>query len=375
LVGLCAVIFWGTFFPLISEAVTGERSSLGGAWFDRYTAPLAIVLVLFTGIGPLLAWRQVSAGSLWRLVRWPLAATAVATLALVALADAESEPLALALFCFAFFALAALIGEFVRAAAARRALSGGSWFGALATAVARNRRRYGGYTVHAGVALLFIAVAASSSFQTSSDVRLRPGDSATVGDYQVTYERPTTSIDPAEERLTFGAVLDVDRDGEQFAVLEPERNYYASTAAMGSGPVRSFFEGEATSEVGRREGVGGDLWTAMRPDLEPLDGLIAGADRRLMRLARDSDPAETGAQQQLSYLQGLAIRSIAERYEADASPIDLRVNVNPFVIWIWLGGGIAIGGALFALWPVPAGRRRQVSDVYAARLARDLGRA
>jgi cytochrome c-type biogenesis protein CcmF len=375
LVGLCAVIFWGTFFPLISEAVTGERSSLGGAWFDRYTAPLAIVLVLFTGIGPLLAWRQVSAGSLWRLVRWPLAATAVATLALVALADAESEPLALALFCFASFALAALIGEFVRAAAARRALSGGSWFGALATAVARNRRRYGGYIVHAGVALLFIAVAASSSFQTSSDVRLRPGDSATVGDYQVTYERPTTSIDPAEERLTFGAVLDVDRDGEQFAVLQPERNYYASTAAMGSGPVRSFFEGEATSEVGRREGVGGDLWTAMRPDLEPLDGLIAGADRRLMRLARDSDPAETGAQQQLSYLQGLAIRSIAERYEADASPIDLRVNVNPFVIWIWLGGGIAIGGALFALWPVPAGRRRQVSDVYAARLARDLGRA
>ena len=74
LVGLCLVIFWGTFFPLISEAITGERSSLGSPWFDRYTAPLAIVLVLFTGIGPLLAWRRVSAGSLWRLVRWPLAA-------------------------------------------------------------------------------------------------------------------------------------------------------------------------------------------------------------------------------------------------------------------------------------------------------------
>jgi cytochrome c-type biogenesis protein CcmF len=375
LVGLCAVIFWGTFFPLISEALTGERSSLGGAWFDRYTAPLAIVLVLFTGIGPLLAWRQVSAGSLWRLVRWPLAASAVATFALIAVSDAESEPLALALFCFAFFALAALLSEFVRAAAARRALSGGSWLGALAAAVGRNRRRYGGYIVHAGVALLFIAVAASSSFQTSSDLRLRPGESATVGDYRVTYERPTTSIEPAEERLTFGAVLDVDRDGRQFAVLHPERNYYASTAAMGSGPVRSFFEGEATSEVGRREGVGGDLWTAMRPDLEPLDGMIAGADRRLTRLANGNDPGDAEAQQQLSYLQGLAIRAIAERYETDSSPINLRVNVNPFVIWIWLGGAVAIGGALFALWPAPATRRRQVSDVYAARLARDLGRA
>jgi cytochrome c-type biogenesis protein CcmF len=158
-------------------------------------------------------------------------------------------------------------------------------------------------------------------------------------------------------------------------VLHPERNYYASTAAMGSGPVRSFFEGEATSEVGRREGVGGDLWTAMRPDLQPLDEMITGADRRLTRLAGDSDPADVEAQQQLSYLQGLAIRAIADRYESDSSTIDLRVNINPFVIWIWLGGAIAIGGALFALWPAPATRRRQVSDVYAARLAKDLGRA
>jgi cytochrome c-type biogenesis protein CcmF len=267
------------------------------------------------------------------------------------------------------------VGEFVRGAAARQALAGGSWLGALATVVARNRRRYGGYTVHAGIAILFIAVAASSSFQTSSDVRLRPGDSAQVGDYQVTYERATTSIDPAEERLTFGAVLDVDHEGRQFAVLQPQRNYYAATSSGGEGPVRSFFEGEATSEVGRRESAGGDLWTAMRPDLEPLDPMIDGADERLMRLARGTDPADAGAQQQLSYLQGLAVRAIAERYESEGSAIDLRVNLNPFVIWIWLGGAIAIGGGLFALWPVPAGRRRQVSDVYAARLARDLGRA
>ena len=68
LVGLVVVIFWGTFFPLISEAVTGEKSSLGPVWFDQYTAPLAIVLVLFTGIGPLLAWRRISAGTIWRLV-------------------------------------------------------------------------------------------------------------------------------------------------------------------------------------------------------------------------------------------------------------------------------------------------------------------
>ncbi len=126
LVGLCVVIFWGTFFPLISEAITGERSSLGSPWFDRYTTPLAILLVLFTGIGPLLAWRRVSAGSLWRLVRAPLAAAVVATVALAVFTDALEEPLALTLFAFAAFALAALVAEF--------------WRGAVGPARAQRRR-------------------------------------------------------------------------------------------------------------------------------------------------------------------------------------------------------------------------------------------
>ena len=228
LVGLCVVIFWGTFFPLISEAITGEKSSLGSPWFDRYTAPLAILLVLFTGIGPLLAWRRVSAGSLWKMVRAPLAVAVVATIAVAALTDALDHPLALALFAFAFFALAALVAEFYRGAAAQRALSGGGFLGALGRVVARNRRRYGGYIVHAGFALLLIAVAASSSFQTSEDLRLMPGKSAQVGDYTVTYVRPTQSIDPKEQKLVFGAVLDITRDGKQVTTLLPARDYYSS---------------------------------------------------------------------------------------------------------------------------------------------------
>jgi cytochrome c-type biogenesis protein CcmF len=375
LVGLCAVIFWGTFFPLISEAFTGERSVLGPPWFDRYTTPLAILLVLFTGIGPLLAWKRVSVGALWRIVRGPLAAATVAAVAIVLLADGLAAPLALALFAFAAFALAALAQEFARGAGAQRRLSGGSWIGSLGRVVARNRRRYGGYTVHAGVAILLIAIAASSSFQTSRDLRLSPGESATVADYRITYERPTTAVDAHEQKLIFGAVLDVHRDGSRFATLHPTREYYSVGSMAGAGPVRGFFEGEATSEIGRREGLASDLWTAMQPDLEPLDGMIAGADRRLVRLAEDVGPNDEAGRQQLSALQGLAVRAIAERYESAALPIDLRVNVNPLVMWIWLGAGIAVSGALLAVWPAPPARRRRVSDVYAARLAKDLGRA
>ena len=372
LVGLCLVIFWGTFFPLISEAITGERSSLGSPWFDRYTAPLAIVLVLFTGIGPLLAWRRVSAGSLWRLVRWPLAVAALATAVARIDTEALSEPLAALLFAFAFFSLAALAAEFWRGAAAQRALSGDGRLQALGRVISRNRRRYGGYIVHAGFALAMIAVAASSSFQTSVDLRLLPGESGEVGDYTVTYVEPTSSIDDAEQRLTFGAVLDVERDGEAFALLRPSRNYYASVASEGT--VRGFFEGEATSEVGRRESAGGDLWTAMRPDLAGFDQFIAGADRRIERVAGDAGPEAPFLNDLRSSLQGVAVAALSERYQSEPVPVDFRVNVNPLVIWIWVGGAIGIIGALIAVWPAPEARRRRVSDVYAARLARDLER-
>jgi cytochrome c-type biogenesis protein CcmF len=373
LVGLCVVIFWGTFFPLISEAITGERSSLGSPWFDQYTTPLAILLVLFTGIGPLLAWRKVSAGSLWKLVRAPLAVAVAGTIAICVFTDALDAPLALALFAFAFFALAALAAEFWRGASAQRSLAGGSRLRALARVTGRNRRRYGGYIVHAGIAVLFMAVAASSSFQTSEDIRLAPGESAEVDDYTVTYVRPTSAIDDKEQRLTFGALLQVDRDGEQLAVLHPSRNYYRTTASEPT--VRGFFEGEATSEVGRRTEVSGDLWTAMRPDLTGFDEFIDTSDRRITAATGGADiEGAPFLEEMRANLQGLAVNSIATRYTEEPTQVDFRINVNPFVIWIWIGGAIGIIGALIAVWPAPEARRRRVSDVYAARLARDLAR-
>ena len=382
LVGLCAVIFWGTFFPLISEALTGDERSVGPPFFNSVTTPLAILLVLFTGIGPLLAWRRVSAGRAWRLLAPPAAIALVTTLVLAIVSDAAAEPPALVMFAFATFSLAAIGSEFARAAAAQRTLGGGGYARALARVVARNRRRYGGYIVHVGIAILFIAVAASSSFQTSADVRLRPGESASVGDYDVTYVEPSAGISSAEQRLTFGALLDVRRDGERFALLHPSRNYYSSAATDG---VRGFFEGEATSEVGRRGGPGGDLWTAMRPDLVPLDGAIDAADRRVERRAdvvvrKAAEIAGTTPPPQMraavvSRLQGQEIFALKDAYLEDPPPVDFRVNVNPLVIWIWLGGAIAVAGGLVAIWPAPEARRRRVADVHAARLARDLGRA
>ena len=172
----------------------------------------------------------------------------------------STHPLALVLFAFAFFALAALVSEFWRGAAAQRSLSGGSWPTALVRVVARNRRRYGGYIVHAGIAILFLAVAASSSFQDSSDMRLEPGESGTVGDYTVTYVNPTSRVDRDEQALEFGSVISVERDGEQVALLTPSRNYYSSTAAEQHDPRllrgRGDKRGRAQDALCRRHLVG-----------------------------------------------------------------------------------------------------------------------
>ena len=357
LLGLCLVIFWGTFFPLISELFTGTRSSLGAPWFDRYVTPLAIVLVLFTGIGPLVAWGRFSASAARRVLLWPSIAALVALVVLSVATDAGGEPWALALFCLAAFALVALGQEFWRGASARRALAGGSYPVALAATVTRNRRRYGGYVVHAGIAVLLIGIAASSSFQTNRDLSLDVGQSADVGDYTVTYERPT--VDVANERIAFGAILDVKRDGKDFSLLSPQRNYYA-TQDPSAGPIGRFFEGEATSEVGLRAAAGEDFWTAFQPDLTKLDTPIKRANRKF----GDSPPQ----------VQGFVINAIAQSYLNDPPPANFRVIVDPLVTWIWIGALIGIGGALIALWPTAAARRR-ARAAYSERLGRGLSRA
>jgi cytochrome c-type biogenesis protein CcmF len=341
LVSLCAVIFWGTFFPLISEAITGNKASLAAPWFDRYTTPLAILLVLFAGIGPLVAWRRFSATAAWRMFRWPALAAVVVAATVAALGDAGSKPLALALFSFAGFTLAAIAQEFWRGAAARRALSGERLPAAMLAVASRNRRRYGGYVVHVGIAVMLVGVAASSTFQTNRDLSLRPGQSASVGGYDVHYDRPTVDVD--NERIAFGAILDVSRDGRRFATLAPTRNYYR-TQDPSEGPVGRFFAGESTSEVGLRAGVGRDLWTAVQPNLDPLQPSIRDANRRFAKA-----PLQ---------VQGLAIAAIADSYLKRAGAATFRVIVNPLVTWLWIGALIALVGALVGLWPARRGPPR-----------------
>jgi cytochrome c-type biogenesis protein CcmF len=363
LVGLCLVVLWGTFFPLISEAITGTEATVGPPWFNRIVTPLALALVLLSGIGPVLAWRRVTPASLRRVLVAPLVVTLLAVVVLLAFTEAATSVPSLLMFSFVAFVLGVVGQEFLRGASARRVMTGEPWPGALLRLAGRNRRRYGGYLVHAGIAVLFLGVAASSAFIEQRDVRLSPGESTRVGDYEVTYRKATARLGgdggATGAPISFGAVMDVRR-GDQAFTLHPSRNYY-STADPSKGAISRFFEGEATSEVDVRWGLRRDFWLAVRPDLISLEEPIARADRQF---------ADSSGQ-----VQAFVIRTLAEVYREDPPPAAFRAIVSPLVAWIWIGGAIAVLGALVAAWPSPEARLRRVRSLYAARVGRELTRA
>jgi cytochrome c-type biogenesis protein CcmF len=275
------------------------------------------------------------------------------------------------MFCLAAFVLAVVGQEFWRGVRARRAMSSDSVPRAFISLVRRNRRRYGGYLVHAGIAILFVGIAASSSFQSTREVRLAPGQSARVGGYDLTYVRPTGSLNVSSngrlEKLNLGSEVRVRRGGGKSATLRPARSFFPGSEPN-LGPVSRYFEGEATSEVGLRAGLRRDFWTVVSPDVNSLQPIIRRGDK-VFRGANTLPAAERSA------ALGETLRRLVVRYQGNRSAVTFRVLVSPLVTWVWLGALIVFMGGLISLWPPPAGLRRRVTSAYAARLGRELGRA
>jgi cytochrome c-type biogenesis protein CcmF len=363
LVGMAFVVFWGTFFPLISEAVTGDKAAVGPPWFDRYTVPLALALVLLSGIGPVIAWRRATPANVRRNFVVPTVA-ALVTAGVAAALGAGGHALALAMFGVATFTVVVVAQEFWRGIGARRAMSGEGVPKAAVSLVRRNRRRYGGYLVHVGMAVLFVGVAASSSFNHARDARLRPGQSVSVGGYDITYVRATSSVadDPRSTGalMSLGAVLNVRKDGRRVATLRPSRGYFpAANDQLGS--VGRLVAGESTSEVALKAGLRRDVWTAVSPDVTQLMPLFKRANELV-----PADRPDLGL---------VALAAIAGRYARDAPVASFRFIDSPMVTWIWLGTLIVFGGGLIAMWPAPDVMARRARARKLAMVAEELGRA
>ena len=254
------------------------------------------------------------------------------------------------MFCLVAFVLAVVGQEFWRGAVGAQDDDRASrWPRALVRLAGRNRRRYGGYLVHAGIAVLFLGVAASSAFLDQRDVRLSPGRDVRRRRLPGDLPRATAELggDAAGTGapISFGAVLDVRKGGERFT-LRPSRNFYP-TQDPSRGTISRFFEGEATSEVDVRWGLRKDFWLAVRPDLAALEEPIAEADAKFADAAGRRPGAGHRRARRALPQRPAAGRVPGDRLAARVLDLDRRRRSR-------------CSGALVALWPSPEARLRRV---------------
>ena len=305
LVALTLTILWGVVYPLLSEAVRGETSTVSKPYYNFFLHTFGLPLLLLMGIGPLVAWRRASLRALGRTFLWPLAVAVVGGLVLLAL-GAGSSRVGLIAYTFSLFVLGSIVLEFVRGTRARKALGNESWAGALSSLIARNRRRYGGYIVHASIVFLAIGVAGSSAYQTVREQRLGPGDSMTVAGKTLVFRGFETRREPNHQAIR--ALVDVYSGGHRIARMAPGKNDY-------------FAEDQVSNEVAiRRDWKAGDLFL------------------------------------------------IADQVNSNGT-VDLKALQKPLVNLIWFAGFVFIAGSLIALWP-DAREARRLAERYEGAVAR-----
>jgi cytochrome c-type biogenesis protein CcmF len=292
--GAAFSIFWGSIFPLLSEAVQGSRITVGPSFYNQVTGPIFLGMIVLMGLCPLIGWRKASRENLVRNFRIP--ATIAVVLAILLYAEGMRSLPGLLAFPSMAFVAAASLQEFYRGVRARVRAQGDSLLWALPRLVWSNKPRYGGQIVHLGVILIAMGVASYFMYHTSASGILAPGESLSVGKYELTLsniqERSTETKDITAANLT------VTKDGEPDGSITSEKVLFLSQQSV-------------MTNVGLRWGPREDLYVI-------LDSV--GEDGRA----------------------------------------SIQAFVNPLITWIWIGGGVMLAGTLIAFWPDTRERRRAV---------------
>jgi cytochrome c-type biogenesis protein CcmF len=222
LVGICFTVFLGTIFPLLAEAVTGTKMSVGTPYFDRVTGPLGMALLLLMGVGPLIAWGRASLNNLKRNFLWPSLGALLG--ALVLFLAGMRQPAALAAFLFAFFVIGTVLFEFVVATRTRSSATGEGTLGAFLALLLKSRRRYGGLIVHLGVVIAIIGITVSSMYKVEREATLKPGQTLSVGQYTVRFDGMQAGERPTH--ILVWANLTAFQGGKPVTELTPGQRFY-----------------------------------------------------------------------------------------------------------------------------------------------------
>ncbi|MBI4674543.1 MAG: heme lyase CcmF/NrfE family subunit [Chloroflexi bacterium] len=222
LVGAAFATLWGTIFPMISEAVTGKKITVGPPFYNQVNGPIFLGLVILMGICPLISWRRASSENLIRNFAAPLAVglATVAILFVLGIRDASG----IVAFSISAFVLATIVMEFYRGMRARIRQYHENPLLSLFNLIERNRRRYGGYVVHIGVVLMVIGIAGSTFYKIETQTTLVKGQSVTLKDYVVRFdglkEMPRGNFDAVIAQMT------ITQAGQPIGMLFPEKDFY-----------------------------------------------------------------------------------------------------------------------------------------------------
>jgi len=224
LLACCFATLWGTLFPVISEAVSGEKVSVDAPWFNRINIPIGLFLLFLTGVGPLLAWRRASAESIKRNFLAPFLAMLV-LMAGLAVAGVQHF-FALTTFGLCLFVAWTIGAEFWKGAGAiaRKELIG--LMPAMVALTHRNTRRYGGYIIHMAIVVMFIGFA-GAAFNKDITVEVEEGKAFHLGRYEMKVVKVDTG--QTDNYVWQNATVEVKVGGEQYATLTPERRIYSQS--------------------------------------------------------------------------------------------------------------------------------------------------
>jgi len=287
-IGALFAVFWGTLFPLISEAVTGSQMLVSGPFYDSVVLPIGTALVLLMGVGPLLAWRRSRLGRLGAMLVWPL--IVAIGIGVFTYALGYHNLLSLVSYMAAGFTVVATFMEFIRAAVARVRVTHDPPLPSIYWLVANNRRRYGGYVVHMAVVIMVLGFASTGAYAKQITANMAPGQSVSVGNYLLTFRGLRTVDRPGKEELQGEMLVQTLHPFATLGVLLPSVDFFIS----GDQP---------TTNMG--------LYSL------PLDDLY---------VVLDGSDFKTG-------------QSLFE------------IHLNPLVGFIWFGGYLYVAGTFLSLWP------------------------
>jgi cytochrome c-type biogenesis protein CcmF len=304
----CFTVLWGTLFPILSEWVQGHKITVGPPFFNRVNIPVALLLLLLTALGPLLAWRKTSLESLKRNFLTPTLVAIGAVVVLIVTPPSWGGPFGMrpwqdSSYLFSLMTImlsvlvaATVISEFVRGGRVIARHTSSSLASGMLQLTRRNTRRYGGYIVHFGVIVIMIGFA-GAAFNKDVEHELGNGQQMSIGPYSLLC-RSYTDDDNPNYRSQW-AIIDVSKDGKPVATMYPERRFYKASQ-------------QTATIVANRSTIREDLYLV-------YSGLNEDTGR----------------------------------------PI-IRAHLNPLVLWIWIGVLIVIAGTGVALVPNAAPARATV---------------